>query len=292
MTVLSAGEPIWNQAGQSNVVVIFSDVLDAVTSTTAANYTLNNGASVQSATLAAPSEVVLGTSVLNPSNTYTLTVRNVKDYFGIPMTPSPTNIAVGIYPSEVALWVRANTGVTTDPGTNSVNAWNDLSGNGNNLAQGTAFGFEEPLLETNAWGDLVLHFDGTNSQEGTALLANDAPSLEIIGDISVIAVVNFAVPGFGSTNGEIVSKTGAYLPNIAAPYDYYVASTGASLYRGNGNNSGSGYAWFTASSGPSAGMPHIVAVTESGNNVSHYVDGQLDGFGHSGERPHPGQHFQ
>jgi len=279
MTVLSAGEPIWNQAGQSNVVVIFSDVLDPVTSTTAANYSLNNGASVHSATLVASSEVVLGTSVLNPTNSYTLTVQNVKDYFGIPMTPSPTNLTVGVYPSAVALWVRANTGVTTDPGTNTVNAWNDLSGNSNNLAQGMNYGFEEPLLETNAWGDLVLHFDGTNSSDGTALLANDAPSLEIVGDISIIAVVNFTVPGFGSTNGEIVSKTGAYNPRIAAPYDYYVASSGASLYRGNGNNSGSGYAWFTAGSGPSAGTPHIVAVTESGNNVSNYVDGQLAGSG-------------
>jgi hypothetical protein len=279
MTVLSAGEPIWNQAGQSNVVVIFSDVLDPVTSATATNYSLNNGASVHSATMVAPSEVVLGTSVLNPTNSYTLTVQNVKDYFGIPMTPSPTNLTVGIYPSEVALWVRANTGVTTDPGTNSVNEWNDLSGNSNNLAQGIFYGFEEPLLETNALGDLVLYFDGTNSPYGTALLANDAPSLEIVGDISIIAVVNFAVPGFGNANGEIVSKTGAYDAAIAAPYDYHVASTGASLYRGDGINSGNGYAWYTANSGPSAGTTHIVAVTESGNNISHYVDGQLAGSG-------------
>jgi hypothetical protein len=203
----------------------------------------------------------------------------VKDYFGIPMTPSPTNLTVGVYPSAVALWVRANTGVTTDPGTNTVNQWNDLSGNSNTLVSALPYGFEEPLLETNAVGDLVLYFDGTNQPQGTALLAYDSPSLEIIRDISIIAVVNFTVPGFGNSNGEIVSKTGVNDPAIAAPYDYYVASTGASLYRGDGVNNGNGYAWYTAPIGPSAGVTHIIAVTESGNSISHYIDGQLAGSG-------------
>jgi hypothetical protein len=221
----------------------------------------------------APSRVVHDALVAD------IPVQNVKDYFGIPMTPSPTNLTVGVYPSEVALWVRADTGVTNDPGTNSVNEWTDLSGNTNTLESASAYGFEEPLLETNAAGDLVLYFDGTNSLEGTALIANDAPSLEIVGDITIIAVVDFTVPGFANNDGEIVSKTGAYDPAIAAPYDYHVASTGASLYRGNGVNSGNGYAWFTASIGPSAGATHIVSVTESGNNISHYIDGQLAGSG-------------
>jgi len=206
LTPVSAGEPIWNQAGQTNVIVTFSDMLDPVTSTSTGNYSLNNGASVLSAKLAAPNEVVLGTgtNVLNPATSYTLTVKNVKDSLGIVMSPPPTNIPVGIYPVNLALWVRADTGVTTDAGTNTVNQWIDLSGNSNNLVQGTGYGLEEPLLETNAWGDMVLHFDGTSPPNGTAMLANDAPSLELTNDISIIAVVNFTTPGFGGTNGCLV----------------------------------------------------------------------------------------
>ena len=49
LTVASAGEPIWNQATQTNIVVLFSDVLDPATATAVGNYLLDNGASVISA---------------------------------------------------------------------------------------------------------------------------------------------------------------------------------------------------------------------------------------------------
>jgi prepilin-type processing-associated H-X9-DG protein len=278
LMAVSAGEPIWNLSSQTNVVVIFSDQLDPATATAAGNYLLNNGASVLSAQLAASNEVFLTTSVLNPGTAYTLTVQNVEDYYGLPVTPFPTNLVVGIYPARLALWVRANTGVTTDSDTtNSVNQWDDLSGNGNNLLGESILGFSEPLLETNAWGDLVLHFSGTNTSAGTALLANDAPSLEITGDMTVIAVANFTSSGFGAAQGEIVSKTGGNGSNgnIPAPYDYYGASGGASLYRGNGT----AYGEFSGTNAISAGTPHILAVSETGNTVTHYVDGHFAGSG-------------
>jgi hypothetical protein len=271
LTVVSVGEPIWNQVSQTNVIVVFSYQLDPTTALTATNYSLNNGANVVSAALGGSNEVVLTTSALSSATTYTLTVQSVKDYFGVVMSPSPTNLTVGVFPANLALWVRANTNVTTDAGTNTVNAWNDLTVNGNNLSQGLGAPYE-PVLDTNAWGDPVITFNATNE---TFMEAGTSSSLAITGDISIIAVMNFAslIP---NTNGEVVSKTGAgSAANIPAPYDYYVTSTGAHLYRGNGSS----YGQVSASSTPSAGAPHILAVSESGNTVTHYLDGAAAGSG-------------
>lgn len=271
LTVTAAGEPIWNQTTQTNIIVTFSDMVNPDTATSISNYALNNGATVSSAALVASNEVSLTTSILDPADSYTLTVSGVKDmYFNLLMTPSSTNIAVGDYPANLALWVRAGTGVSTDSGTNTVYQWNDLSGNGNNLASydGTSY---EPQLVTNAWGDPVIRFTGTNE---TLMFANPSPSLAITGDMSVIAVVNFATLA-GGTNGEIIGKAGGANLNIPAPYDYYVGSSAASLYRGNGSS----YGQVTAISGPSIGTPHILVVTETGNTVSHYLDGSSVGTG-------------
>ena len=271
LAALSAGEPIWNQISQTNVVVTFSDVLDPATATATGNYSLDNSASVLSAVLGGSNEVVLVTSVLNPSTSYTLTVQNVKDYYGITMTPSPTNLAVGVYPANLALWLRADTGVTTDA--NGVTQWNDLSVNGNNLTQTLGPPFE-PQLTTNAAGDPVIRFTATN--ETFLSQAASTPSLAITRDMTIIAVVNFASLD-GGTNGTIVSKTGATSKNIPAPYDYYVSAINspAHLYRGNGT----AYGQFTATKGPSLGIPHVLAVTETGNTVSHFLDGAANGTG-------------
>ncbi|HEY3853550.1 MAG TPA: Ig-like domain-containing protein [Verrucomicrobiae bacterium] len=68
-----------------SVTVVFSEPLDPVSATTAANYSLNNGVTISSATLHSTSgegdsnTVVLVTS-LQPTNTaFTLTINNVKD---------------------------------------------------------------------------------------------------------------------------------------------------------------------------------------------------------------------
>ena len=158
----------------------------------------------------------------------------------------------------------------SDAGTNTVNQWNDLSGNGNNLSQSLGPPFE-PQLATNGSGDPVIRFTATNE---TFMQAASTPSLAITGDMSIIAVVNFATLD-GGTNGEIVSKTGASSKNIAAPYDYYViaTNTGARFYRGNG----SAFGQVTASQAPSLGTPHILTVTETGNTVSHFLDGAASG---------------
>lgn len=260
---------MWNQTSQTNVIVIFSDVLDPATATTVGNYSLDNGANVLSAAIGGSNEVVLATSVLNPGTSYTLTVQNVNDYYGITMSPTPTSIALGVYPANLALWVRADTGVTTDA--NGVTQWNDLSGNGNNLSQVLGPPYE-PQLAINASGDPVIRFTATNE---TFMQAASSATLAITRNMSIIAVVNFATLD-GGTNGTIVSKTTA-AGTIAQPYDCYVIDTnsGARFYRGNG----SAYGQFTATKGPSVGTPHVLVVTESGNTVSHFLDGAASGTG-------------
>jgi hypothetical protein len=268
LTVLSAGEPIWNQTSQTNVIVTFSDLLDPTTSQTVGNYSLNPSATIFSAALVASNEVALTTSPL--SGSFTLTVSNVKDYpLGITMSPSSTNIAVGVYPANLVLWVRADTGVyTNSDGTG--NEWDDMSGNNNDFYELQPS--TDPLFTINALGDPVIRFTATNDTQLAALSGN----LGLTGDMSIIAVANFASLN-GLTNGEIVGKIDSASNAKPAPYDYYVqnATTGARLYRGNGST----YGQVTASSVPSIGTPHVLAVSETGSTVSHYLDGAADGTG-------------
>jgi hypothetical protein len=272
--VTGAGIAIWNT---NEVIVTFDEAaVDPVTATQAGNYSLNNGASVLSAAMGdLPNKVVLTTSPLtfnaNPGF-YSLTVQNVNDVYGNTIVTAST--PVGLYPNAV-LWVRSSTGVTTDAGTNTVNRWADLSGYNNNFASA---GVVEPTLVTNAWGDPVIRFNVTDTVTNLMSVGGSS-TLGITGDMSIIAVVNFRTLA-GGTHGEIVSKTGPSSKNIAAPYDYYVGTT-AGLYRGNGNGTtpGLNYGNYAATNGPSVGYPTIVAVSETGNTISHYLDGQGAGSG-------------
>lgn len=273
LTALAAGEPIWNQASQTNVMVTFSTPLDPVSAGTAGNYTIT-GATVYSATVVASNEVALVTSALTPGTSYTLTIQNVENDFGAGLLPAPTILPIGLYPANLALWVKANTGVTVSPpGSDSVYSWNDLSGNNNTLTEVSGI---SPLLATNANGQPVIRFNSTNDTEMDAVTS---PTLAITNDICIIGVINFATL-VGGTNGEICSKTSAAHENIAAPYDYYVGTT-AGLYRGNGNGTtaGSNYGVFSATIAPTVGIPQILAVSETGNTITHYVNGRPAGTG-------------
>jgi hypothetical protein len=272
-----AGIPIWNM---NQVFVVFDEAVDPATATTAINYSLNNGASVLSAAIGdAPNKVVLTTSPLtwnaNPGF-YLLTVENVKDLFGNTILTSST--AVGLYPNA-ALWVRADTGVTTDAGTNTVNQWNDMSGNNNHFYAGAGSPVE-PQLVANAWGDPVIRFNTTDTVTNYMIAVN-SPTLGITGDMSIIAVVN--TRALTGRTGHIVSKTGATsgTKNIAAPYDIYLGTSGLLFNRGNGNGTTQGinYGLYTATNGPSVGYPSVVVASETGNTVSQYLDGKAAGTG-------------
>jgi hypothetical protein len=196
---------------------------------------------------------------------YQLTVQNVKDALGITMSPPSASLAVGAYPTTVALWVRADTGVTTNlDGT--VSQWNDVSANGNNLVAGVV----APMLAADpANGRPVVRFTGSNA---TYMTAASTPSLAITGDLTILAVVNFAGAA-GTTNGMIVSKVNGN--NQAAPYDYYSWPNTVRLLRGNGSAS----AVVGSTKTPAAGAQHVLDVTMKGTTVTHRLDGQTNGVG-------------
>jgi len=274
--VTLAGIPIWNT---NQVIVTFDHAVAPATAAVASNYSLDNGASVLSAAMGdMPNKVVLTTSPLtfnaNPGF-YSLTVQNVQDLFGNTMVTAST--AVGLYPNA-ALWVRADTGVTTDTGTNTVTQWNDLSGNNNTLF-GIGGPAIQPQLVTNTWGDPVIRFNPTDTVTNQMTTGFNPTTLGITNDMSIIAVVNPRV--LNGRTGHIVSKTSGVNKNIAAPYDFFLGTAGASFNRGNGNGTTQGinYGVYNATSGPGIGYPSVVAASETGNTVSQYVNGQAAGSG-------------
>ena len=256
LTVVAAGEPIWNQTSQTNVLITFSHGLDPVTAATVGNYSFTPSATISSATVVATNEVSLVTSPL--ASSYTLTISNVKDFLGGTMSPSSTNMAVGVYPANLALWLRSDTNVTADANSNMM-TWGDISGNGNDLSTVSSIA---PQFLTNSYGDPVVRFTAANSTE---MSASSSSSLALTRDFSVIFVIN--KPTIAGT-GTIVSKTGLTSKNQPAPYDYFITGT-AGLVRGNGTTSGS----VGTTLAITAGIPQIVAVSESGNTVTHFVNG-------------------
>jgi len=271
-----AGITIWNS---NQIILTFDEAVDPTTAAVAANYSLNNGASVFSAAMGdASNKVVLTTSSLsfnaNPGF-YSLTVQNVNDLYGNTIVTASTPL--GLYPNT-ALWLRANTGVTTDSGTNTVAQWTDLSGNGNTFFGGGGPTIQ-PIFTTNALGDPVVRFNQVTTVTNY-LAASSSSSLAIVGDMSAIAVMNVTSLA-GGRNGHIVAKTGPPpRGNIPAPYDYNVGTV-ASLLRGNGNGTvgGVNFGSFAATNSPSTNYPFVVAVSETGNTVSHYLNGQAAGIG-------------
>jgi hypothetical protein len=283
--VTLAGIPIWNT---NEVIVSYDEAVDPVSAAAATNYSLNNGASVLSAAMGdLPNKVVLTTTPLSFNANigfYSLTVQNVTDLYN--NTPVTASTPVGLYPNAV-IWLRANTGVTTgedpnhlDPATNTVALWNDLSGN-NNTFFGGGGSTAQPFFATNAWGDPVVRFNTNDVNTNYMTTVANSSTAGITGDMSIIAVVN--VRSYTAHPAQIVSKSGgpSANKNIAAPYDYYVAATGAPLYRGDGGGGGAGvdYGNFTSLQAPNAGYPSVVAVSEMGTNITHYVDGQNTGTG-------------
>ena len=273
ISVLSAGEPIWNPSNaQTNVVVTFSYDVDPVTAAITGNYALNNSATVSSATVVASNEVVLVTSTLNPLTSYTLTVQNVSNTWNVVQTPNPANIPVGLYPANLALWVRADTGVTTNATDPYVTGWNDLSGNvpPNNLSSGPGV---EPMLTTNAWADPVISFGGTNY-----MIALDSPSLQTIRDMTIIFEGALSTNVLLANRGEIADKMGvAPNNNRPAPYELSINNVlKPTLLRGNGTANG---AYTAPNAGFNPALPVIMVATESGNTISHYFNGILLGSG-------------
>ncbi|MCW5552947.1 MAG: lamin tail domain-containing protein [Verrucomicrobiae bacterium] len=81
-----------NLGDSTRVTVLFSEPVEAATAANAANYALNQGATVSAARFAGDDRtIVLETSALAVGPTYTLTVNNVRDRASSPNTISPNS---------------------------------------------------------------------------------------------------------------------------------------------------------------------------------------------------------
>ncbi len=251
-TLLSAGKAIWSP---TQVVLTFSEAVDASTIASLANYTLDNGATVLAAAMGdTPNQVVLTTTALAQETAYSLTVRNVKDLFNNTMTETPGSVS--LYPAP-ALWLRADAGITAD-GMGSVTQWDDQSGNANHAVQ--PYGLSPALAPAAINGKPALHFDGT-----TYMVVPNSPSVAITGDMAAYAVVN--IEDFAASR-TIFGKTAA---NIPSPYDWYLWPDRMEFYRGDGTV----YGYVRTYVMPSAGSPHVLAVNMRGTTANQYLDGRL-----------------
>src|SRR4029079_12707736 len=117
-------------------------------------------------------------------------------------------------------------------------------------------------------GKPVIRFDGSSQYLNVA----DAPSIQIAGDISTFAVVEFT----DYTNyREIWGKT---VSNQPGPNDWYlVQGSGISrVYRGDGTGSNG----FADSSGPIATGKYLsLGWSMGGSNLTQYLNGYPDGAG-------------
>ncbi len=261
-TVTSAGRRIWSP---SEIVVVFSEPVSAITATNAANYSLDNGATMGGAAVGGnASQVVLSTSGMTNGGSYMLTIQNVKDLFN--NTIVTTQVPLTVYPAA-ALWLSASAGATVDVD-GYITQWNDLSGNGNNATPLFGVPFTAQIVTNIFNGQSVARFDGVNS---ISLFTPSSPSLAIVGDMSIYAVLSFV--DYGNYNA-FVGKTSVNQP---ASYDFYtVIGTGEPrFYRGNGLAS----AQVSGTVAPPLGVPHIVSVVMGGTSVAHFLDGQANGTG-------------
>lgn len=273
--VQTYGSAFW---GSNTVAVTFQTPLDPSAATNLANYSLG-GATVLSATLVSPTEVILTTTPLN-SPPYTLHIQNLDDNNGAVMSPTNClNVSTTLYPPNIDLWLRADKGVTSSGG--DVSEWDDQSGNGNNFTD--AGGSSDPTLVSNALNGLpALLFNGTN--ETYMYAGGSAPSLALTGDMTIFAVMNFTTylnpsgtTGIGG-GGEIISKNDEPTGTFPAPWDYYAYYGGGFaplLLRGNGTVGQTPFAG--AATSPSTGLWHELSAMSQGNQELHRVDGRPNG---------------
>lgn len=197
---------------------------------------------------------------------------------------------------ELLAWVKTNVSPATDQviymhyGDNTISSfqgnvagtWNsNYAGvyhlaNGTTLSAADATGYNNSGTVTGA-SATTGPLDGCANFTGGLQYINlgSDNNLGITGNLTLEAWVN---PADYSNYNAIVGKTsGAY--GIPKPYDFYLTQGSGipQLYRGNGELNG--YANVGGSAAPPAGSWSHIAVTISGNTVTHYLNGVANGSG-------------
>ena len=178
---------------------------------------------------------------------------------GAPASLSVTN--------GLQLWLKADAGVTKDT-TGAVTAWADQSGKNNHAAQVDPT-LAPTLVDNAVNGKAAIRFDGADDYLDVA----SAPSLEITGDIASFFVVKFDDL---ATYRAIWGKTSA---NVPRPTDYYLLPNSGipRVYRGS--DDGNVNAFVDGAAGVPAGAYVLLGFSQTGNLMSHYLNGQPSGSG-------------
>jgi len=195
---------------------------------------------------------------------------------------------------ELAAWVKTdlsaaadktiyihygNTSITRFQG-NAKATWNSGYAAVHHLFNGSGIGISDATTNGNN-GTITGATAGTGSIAGGANL-NGAPqyinignssTLGITGNITLEAWINPS--DFSNYNG-IIAKTSGQFPK---PYDFYLSQGSGvpQLYRGNGDMNS--YGSVAAAAAPAVNSWSHIAVTISGNTVTHYLNGNVNGTG-------------
>jgi len=120
-----------------SVTVVFSTPVSAATATNTSNYAIDQGVTVNSATMVNSSTVTLATSPINAGPTYTLTVNGVSDWAGNAVASNSQIAISGIPAPQISIATQGNSvSITWDAlspyklqSANDVNGpWTDVSG--------------------------------------------------------------------------------------------------------------------------------------------------------------------
>ena len=188
-------------------------------STSPQNVTLScatSGATIYYTTNGATPSSTVGTVYSTPVNiSANCTLQAVAYATGLTTSPVTSGF-YGIFPyvpptSGLALWLRADTGVTTSG--SAVSAWNDLSGADYNVSQSNAT--LQPTLVSNAIDGMpALSFTGCDELENTNTLTNLLPA----GSARTVFVVGKA--NASGVGGTLLTFTHSAVEDILCCWDY------------------------------------------------------------------------
>ena len=172
----------------------------------------------------------------------------------------------------IAWWDADNLGSITKDGSNLVSQWNDLSGNGWHLTQGT--GTAQPLYDTN-----VLNFKPGIKFDTNDFLLNS--SITVAQTASFVFVIKN--PGTSKTNNEYVFDSDNTSDRIAVIAESSTGADDYTLYAGTIRDTGYGYS--------TTGEINI-ATFVSGNTVSRFrYNGTSSNYGGAGVKDMTGMHM-
>lgn len=226
-----------------------------------------NGLRVATA-VAPPYQVAL---TLTTPGSYTFTARAVDDDEGFADAAPVTLNATGSEAPELSvtrqlsLWLKADAGITLGD-ENSVQSWNDQSGQNNHVMPRDEF-TAPTWVEDGGYGLPVVRFDGFDD----LLEAAHTDSLDFTEGFTTFFAVR--MEDF-ATFRAVWAKT---IGNLPAPVDFY-AMPGSGILRFY-TGDGATISFMDGQRPLQAGATQIVGVARWGNTVRQYLNGQPNGAG-------------